>query len=369
MKKLRRLKVKNYKSLKSFDVAFGDFNVLIGENASGKSNILDCLKFLSEAVEGNLGSAVNRRGGYNKIVFGGNKDYSIEITVEFEEGFYSFSFCEDSGLYLIKEELNINRETVLQYVWDREKEVGRCEYIDKKGEKIVEDRSLRTDDLKFYSHSNFLHSSAQKFKKYIESWKFYKFSVPEIRKELDAKKSLNLNETGGNLAQVLHSLLSERPKIFAKIEETLKLAIPEIEELLSPLTEQGKTYVAVREKGFKGKFDYAQISDGTLRLLAFITAINLDSGLTCFEEPENFVHPRLLKLVVEILKNSEKQVIISTHSPYLLDYVNLEDLIIVKKEEGKTKTKRIEEREEKERVRSLLSEGIPLGEAYFTGAV
>lgn len=85
MSKLKRLKVKNYKSLKSFDITFGNLNVLIGENASGKSNILDCLKFLSEAVEGNLREAVNKRGGYEKIVFGGNKVYSIEITVEFED--------------------------------------------------------------------------------------------------------------------------------------------------------------------------------------------------------------------------------------------------------------------------------------------
>lgn len=370
MKKLRRLRVRNYRSLKSFDVTLGDFNVLVGENASGKSNILDCLKFVAEAVEKNITSAVNKRGGYGKIVFGGNKDNDIEISVEFENGFYSFSFCEDNGyLRLIKEELKISGKTLLHYIWDREIENGECKYVDKKGVVREERISSRIDSLWLYSYDRHLHPLAQELKKYIESWRFYKFFVPEIRKVLPAKKSFNLDETGGNLAQVLHSLLSERPKIFAKIEKTLKLAIPEIEELLSPLTEDGGTYVAVREKGFEEKFDHTQISDGTLRLLAFITAINLDSGLTCFEEPENFVHPRLLKLVVEILKNSGKQVIISTHSPYLLDRVDLEDLIIVEKEEGKTRARRIEEREEKERIRRLLNEGIPLGEVYFADAI
>ena len=68
-----------------------------------------------------------------------------------------------------------------------------------------------------------------------------------------------------------------------------------------------------------------QISDGTLKLLAFITAINLESSIICIEEPENFIHPSLLKSLIEILTNSDKQVIITTHSPYLLDYVKLED--------------------------------------------
>jgi len=204
---------------------------------------------------------------------------------------------------------------------------------------------------------------------YLSKWHFYSFSTPEIRGRLPAKKSFALNRDGSNLAQVLLSLRTERPKIFAEIEEMLKLAIPEVEELLTPLTEGGETFVAVREKGFEHPFDYYQLSDGTLRLLAHITALNLDAELVCFEEPENFVHPYLLRLLVEVLKKSGKQVILSTHSPYFLDFVEPEDLIIVEKKRGETKVRRIEDEKEKKRVRKLLEEGITLGEVYYSGAL
>jgi len=153
-----------------------------------------------------------------------------------------------------------------------------------------------------------------------------------MRKTYSAKKKLILEKNGGNLAQVLLSLHNERPKMFDKIENMLKQAIPQVDELLTPLTEEGDTYVAIREKGFDSPFDYFQVSDGTLRLLAYITAIaSIEPKLICFEEPENFIHPRLLELLVEILKKSDKQIILSTHSPCLVDWVEPEDVIIVEK--------------------------------------
>jgi len=205
--------------------------------------------------------------------------------------------------------------------------------------------------------------------RHMARWRFYSFMVPKIRSEISAKKQLILDSDGGNLAQVLLSLRTERPKTFTKIEDILKLAVPEVEELLTPLTETGNTFVAVREKGFKNPFDYRQLSDGTLRLLAYITALNLDVDLICFEEPENFVHPKLLRLLAEILKKSDKQIILSTHSPYFLDQLEPEDLIIVEKEDGKTKLRKIEEEKEKKELKTLLEEGIPLGEAYYSGAI
>nr|MDO8077031.1 AAA family ATPase [Candidatus Freyarchaeota archaeon] len=204
--------------------------------------------------------------------------------------------------------------------------------------------------------------------RHMDRWRFYSFTVPSIRRENSARKQLNLERDGSNLAQVLLTLKTERPKAFSAIEEVLKLAIPEVEELLTPLTEEGNTYVAIQEKGF-APFDYHQVSDGTLRLLAYITALNLDADLICFEKPENFVHPQLLRLLAEILKKSDKQIVLSTHSPYFLDHLEPEDLIIVEKKDGKTKLRRVEAEKQKKEIQNLLEEGIPLGEAYYSGAI
>ena len=187
-----------------------------------------------------------------------------------------------------------------------------------------------------------------------------------MRRKDSAKKNLILEKTGRNLAQVLLSLHNERPKTFDKIENMLEQAIPQIDELLTPLTEAGETYVAIRERGFDSPFNYFQVSDGTLKLLAYITAIaSEEANVVCFEEPENFIHPRLFELLVAILKKSDKQIILSTHSPYLVDWVEPGDVIIVEKTDKGTVTKRIEKAD---KLKGHLEE-IGLGELLYSGEV
>jgi len=351
---LRRLEVKNYKSLKKVEIQLEKFNTLIGLNASGKSNFIDCLAFLSESIQvfPSLAPLFERRGGFGRVAFQGEEHITLKAI--FQDGNHkSEYYLRCAGESVEERHLRVNGRMIIQ------ERSGAGNYVSKEGEeksfsvpwtelagKVSNDYALR----------------------HMSRWRFYSFTVPSIRRENSARKQLNLERDGSNLAQVLLTLKTERPKTFSAIEEVLKLAIPEVEELLTPLTEEGNTYVAIQEKGF-APFDYHQVSDGTLRLLAYITALNLDVDLICFEEPENFVHPQLLRLLAEILKKSDKQIVLSTHSPYFLDHLEPEDLIIVEKKDGKTKLRRVEAEKQKKEIQNLLEEGIPLGEAYYSGAI
>ena len=203
--------------------------------------------------------------------------------------------------------------------------------------------------------------------KFFGSWSHHNFVVPRMRKKLKAKKTLKLDPDGENLAQVLLSVRNELPRrVFNSIENTLKQGIKEVEELKTPLTEEGETYVAIMEKGFSKPFDHHQVSDGMLKLLAYIVAVNLpNTNLVCFEEPENFVHPRLLELILEILRESGKQVVLSTHSPYILDHVKPEEIIVFEKKNGRTDARRIED---VERIKKHLEE-IGMGEMWYAGEI
>lgn len=367
---LKKLKVSNYKSLRDVEIEFGKFNVLIGKNGSGKSNILNCLEFLSKIAESGIGNTTKMEDYvYKRIVFGGIEEKDIKISLEFDNGYYLILF--DEKVEKLSEKLSINGKNLIDREYKDDKWLQDI-YIDVKG---VAQRYTAPEFCLFSLYNN-LFRSGKDFADYVKSWRVYRFITQEIRAMLPVERAIRLEDNGKNLAQVLHSLLTERPRAFKRIEETLKLLIPEIEELLTPLgtctiknESRTCTYTAVREKGFDVSFDYRQISDGSLKLLAFITAVNLGSELICIEEPENFVHPYLLSSIVEILKKSDKQVIVSTHSPYLLDKVDLEDLIVVEKEEGATRTRKIKEEKEKERIKALLNDGIPLGEAYVSGAI
>ena len=105
-----------------------------------------------------------------------------------------------------------------------------------------------------------------------------------------------------------------------------------------------------------------------MRLLGHLATLYLPSPppLVCFEEPENYVHPQLLELMVELLKNaaSETQVLVTTHSPYLVDLLQPEDLFIVEKQEGKTQVKAVADRKGiKEALKAL-----GLGELWYSGS-
>ncbi len=348
---IKKLTVKNYKSLKDIELELGKFNVLIGPNASGKSNLLDCLAFISEIAQGTVDGSLTGRGGYERVVFGGEKEnvgLSIDFTRDNETAQFFISIS-DKGID--EERLSIGDVVEIdRHLNDIKKRLDTGEY-----EKVGADTWIAA--IYYYSLKN---------KEYLSSWRLYNFITSEMRHTDSAKRNLILDKNGGNLAQVLLSLHNERPKTFDKIEDMLKQAIPQIDELLTPLTEDGKTYVAIREKGFDSPFDYFQVSDGTLKLLAYITAITANEPkLICFEEPENFIHPRLFELWVEILKRSDKQIILSTHSPYLVDWVDPEDVIIVEKKGQETVTSRIRE---SDKLRGHLEE-MGLGELTYSGEV
>jgi len=286
---LKRLEVENYKSLKEVVVSFEKFNVLVGLNASGKSNILDCFALLSESLEffGNLSPIFDRRGSFQHVVFQGEDGFTMKANFYDDYGHEHEYYLKCIKGKVEERWLRVNGNTLIS----QQQGSGKCLSKEGKEEKFN------------VSWKDLVNSVSNDFAlRYMSKWRSYSFLTPQIRGTLPAKKSFVLEWDGSNLPQVLLSLKTERPKTFTAIEDILKLAIPEIEELLTPLTENGETYVAVREKGFRDAFDFHQLSDGTLRLLAYVTAMNLDADLLCFEEPENFVHPQLLRLLVEILK-------------------------------------------------------------------
>lgn len=358
-----KIGIRNYKSLRNVDIELGKFNVLVGLNASGKSNFLDSLAFLSETSQKSMRDVFTPRGEVERVVFGGYErriEFHLETVLDEELYSYLISISKDK---IEEETLYIDDKTAIEA--DSNKTI------------VLRDDGISTTigwrlhnqfALSVFARSKEYHNGIRKFLDYLSSWRLYHATIPEIRKTLPTRKSFDLEKSGGNLAQVLHSLHNARPKVFSRVEEILKQGIPEIEELLTPPTDDGKTYVAIREKGYEQEFDYYQISDGTLNLLFYITAAAFpEPKLLCFEEPENFVHVRLLQLLVKILKDSEKQIIVSTHSPYLLDFVEPEEVIVVEKEDNATQFARVENAADLKKKLEDLELG--LGEYYYSGAL
>jgi predicted ATPase len=108
-------------------------------------------------------------------------------------------------------------------------------------------------------------------------------------------------------------------------------------------------------------------SDGTLRVIALAAALYGGARVVALEEPENCVHPRLLEALVDAMRGAPAQVVTTTHSPYLLDHVEPEEVYVVSRVGFETKVRRLSETEEAKLVKRFLEEGGTLGEAWYSG--
>ncbi len=380
---LKRLKVENFKSLENFECEFGKFNVLVGKNNSGKSNVIDVLSFLIEGFRDSIEKIFNRRGGYNEVVFAGNEENDIEIETEFElnlkEGTVLLDYyIKIAGKYntgkVIEEKL-ITKETINGITNIKEFSdlglFGKVASI-----KIPYTMPLTGEE----SHERMKAANTIKdlresegyggilFEIMVNSIHTYVIIPQNIKTEYPETfidKYLNLDKKCENLALFLLKLSQQDKKKFERIKELLNGVACDIEDI-SPIIEGKHVYLKIKDKNFNKYFYPESISEGTMSLLAYITILETtkENAVICFEEPENYIYMRLLEFLVDLMKNSDKQIILTTHSPYFIDWCTPEDLILIEKKNGKTSARKIKNPEKMKE--SLIESGLTLSESYHS---
>jgi predicted ATPase len=165
---------------------------------------------------------------------------------------------------------------------------------------------------------------------------------------------------------------------FRLIKQAARDVLPGLEEILTPPTQAGTTYLTTREKHLKRPITLWHMSDGEIVFLAWLSLIfaplDFSAPLICLEELENHLHPKLLDTLVEVLTQRQSelgsrapQVVLTTHSLYLVDRMFLDDLIVVEKENGETKCTRPAS---KSHLKELIErEEIGLGQLLYSGAL
>lgn len=337
-----RIVIENYKSIKKLDINLNMINILIGSNGAGKSNFISFFKFLSSITKNRLQNHVQEESGAQYLLHHGLKiSQEINSRVELTEGeistYYKFKLAPNTDQNLFFEE---------EYLGYRDK----SKYTSYYDYNINIAKGIETGLIT----SNHAHRFVQPLIiKRLKEYKIYHFH--DTGKTALVKQSFNLYdnevlyEDARNLASYLYKLKNTAPLILDKIEKTVRLIAPYFDcFVLNPNSfNQEEIRLGWREKNSDMLFNANHFSDGTLRMICLITLFLQPNPpkTIILDEPELGLHPFTLEVLADLIKKvaaKRIQTIISTQSITLVDKFNIEDIIVVEKEDNESKLKHLD---------------------------
>ena len=190
-----------------------------------------------------------------------------------------------------------------------------------------------------------------------------------MRDQPDAGPNERLTKTGDNLANVLQHLSERHPDRLNWIFETLSRRVPRVERVLSEMMPDGRLLLQIKDAPFTRPVLARFASDGTLKMLTYLVLLYDPEPppVIGIEEPENFLHPRLLyELAEECRAASERaQLLITTHSPYFLNALRPDEVRVIWRDaEGYAQTSRVADLRG---VNEFVEEGAMLGQLWMEG--
>ncbi|MFW6255796.1 MAG: AAA family ATPase, partial [Candidatus Sumerlaeota bacterium] len=214
--------------------------------------------------------------------------------------------------------------------------------------------------------------AASAMRSLLENWHVSDFHINLARGEKDTEYAEHLSVSGDNLSAVSQYIYEQHPEIFDKILDAMKKRVPGIEDIKAEPLPNGKIILRFRDGSFKDPFIDRYVSDGTIKMFAYLVLLNdpQPHPLLCVEEPENQLYPHLMsQLAEEFLEYCNRredggQVFVSTHSPEFLNEVPIESVFWLDKENGSTQIHRASEDENLAR---LVAEGDKPGYLWKQG--
>jgi predicted ATPase len=424
MANIEGFRIRNYKAL--HDITLGklwntqnakpltQMTAVIGKNGVGKSTIFDAFGFLADCLKGGVEEAcdIRGRGGFERIRSQGQRG-SVEFQVYYKEDgnarpiTYELAIDIDSSgrPYVKRERLRQRRKgqktgwpfSFLMLdegkgiAWKGEEEGKQVEEDEvgfdlfnliekiKRGEALEERKETELVELDDKRKLGIVtlgslkqHPRISAFRRFIEGW-YLSYFTPDAARSLPlAGPQKHLNIHGDNLGNVVQFMEREHPKKFQAILERISSKIPGVNKISTERSSDGRLLLKFNDKGFQDPFYSQQMSDGTLKVFAYMLLLEdpLPPPFLCIEEPENGLYHKLLETLAREFrehatgKKGGSQVFITTHQPYLVDELKPEEVWVLEK--GSDGFSTIRRASEDPLIGDLVSEGLPLGGLWFS---
>lgn len=328
--RIKYIEANNFKSLVDFRIELSQFNCLIGLNGSGKSTILQFIDFVSQLVRGDMKGWLNERKWKSSDLKSKlTKKMNIELCVSFadkegqETGRWEASYSPTKN-YCTRERIELSQSII---------EVSRGEISIAGSQNGKDKRAPITfgyeGSILSALKEDLLPHQILESKKLMKEVKSLDLLSPEYLRQRTRESSGSLGLGGQKLASFLHELGEPGRR---ELQKQLKDVYPQLQNLRIKSLRSGWKQLEISE-GYKGQdiflgffpqmiTEARHVNDGMLRLIAILAELQSGHHFLLFDEIENGINPELIEFVIEALTSTDKQVLVTTHSPMILNYLN-----------------------------------------------
>lgn len=390
--RLIELEVENFRSLRRISLPLGALNVLVGSNGAGKTNVLEVFRFLADVIRTDLQPALDLRGGFDEVVFWGGEKTPTSIHIKLRANWTTYSSSNAPDEYALRIEKRSGRSLSRRESFQFKRTQGRGRRITISGQKVnvVQINKDRAESNERSIGIRRLSSGLSTLPRLsddeggaevstvaqrLASFRVFDVSVDAARLPSRFPRGTEtLDDDAANLAGFLLALRNHDEEAFRRLANDATDVLPQLLgiDFEYPSGAAREVVVVLQERGIRRTTPLADASYGTIRLLGLLALLYDPEppALTCVEEIDHGLHPQALELLVERLRDASKrtQFLIATHSPALADRLNPEELIVCeRRDDGSSAIPAISRQDIRGIVRE--SEGLPLGELWFSGAL
>lgn len=399
MATIEGIRIRNYRALKEIligrtfenqqGISLPRMIAVIGPNGSGKSTLMDAFGFIGDSLISGVEEACEKpgRGGYEKVRTRGQQG-PIEFEIYYREEHNSRPIS-----YSLHIDLDSENRPVVAYERLRQRRKGQSrgqpysflELNHGKGSvwageanEEVEGTSkldIELEDarrLGIASYGNLVdHPRIVAFRSFLEGW-YLSYFVPALARGMPvAGAQKHLNRTGDNLANYVQFMERQQTRRFKEVLERIAKKIPGVQKITAERQKDGRLLLQFNDRGFVDPFYAADMSDGTLKMFAYLLLLEdpEPAPLIGIEEPENGLHHQLLEPLAREMKSyAEKadgpQVLVTTHATNFVDALTPEEVWVLQKDEDGFSA--IARAADLPNVPQLYAEGIPLGSLWYS---
>jgi predicted ATPase len=395
--RIERLRIRAYRSLYDVTLEPDNFNVLVGPNNSGKSNLVEAIDFLADVHRYGVEVAVTRKGGFDNIAFRRMRRTKQAITFEVS----ALLSHEETDRYVIlglgehfqpptsdwkpryrvqhtfsigargeriDADFTIQEEslTITRLESGREKKERPLVRVTRSGETVefTRPRPVKPsgsprrinevypfEDAGFqeFAQSSLLptdtvlktlefNSIVRRYRVSLQSTKIYQLAPIECRRPGVSMPNADIDIHGQNLPALVAFMRQHHREAWDSVMNAMRAIVPDLSEVDTSFTHDRRLYLRFYEEGTGRPWTSEDISDGTIQSLALFTALfDPRSQFVLVEEPENSVHPWIVRTFVDACRSvPNKQLIITSHSPALMSQLHPAEVSLAWRKEGRT---------------------------------